>query len=98
MNLRNYPIPAFYYSNALYMAEDEQGIFHAQYGRLTSTNRGCTKVEILNVELGKHYFEILVRYPGRPESKWTLYANELRTTDDKHGWRRKGIGFELVAI
>lgn len=55
---------AYYYANAVYTDEDADGLFHTRYGKLTSTNRGCTKIEILDVNIGKKYFELLVCYPG----------------------------------
>lgn len=78
----------YYYANAVYTDEDENGLFHTRYGKLTSTNRGCTKIEILDVNIGKKYFELLVCYPGKRDQKWTIYAGEVKAGNGRCGWRR----------
>lgn len=58
----------YYYANAVYTDEDANGLFHTRYGKLTSTNRGCTKIEILDVNIGDKYFGNYIQCSTKPVS------------------------------
>ena len=90
---------AFYCANSVYTNMDENGMFHTRYWEMTSSNRGCTELDLIDVQIDGEYFALVVCYPGKPESTHTLYAKKVTSSNDRCGWRKRvgGIGFEEVA-
>jgi len=80
----------YYYGNSVYTDDDGTGTFLTRFEELDSCNRGCTKIEIVDVKLGPHRWELTVRYPNA-DTTWLLHAHIVRAGK----WRKRpgGIGF-----
>ena len=90
---------AFYYGNSVYTNGGENGLFHTRYWEMTSSNRGCTELDLIDVQIDGDFFALIVCYPGKTETTRTLYAKRVTSGNATCGWRKRkgGIGFEEVA-
>lgn len=90
---------AFYYGNSVYTNGDANGLFHTRYWEMTSSNRGCTELDLIDVQIDGDFFALIVCYPGKPETTHTLYAKKVTSGNATCGWRKRkgGIGFDEVA-
>ena len=89
---------AFYYGNSVYTNCDSTGLFHTCYSEMTSSNRGCTELDLIDVQIDGDFFALITCYPGKPETTRTLYAKKVTSGNDKCGWRKRvgRIGFDKV--
>lgn len=90
---------AFYSGNSVYTNGDENGLFHTRYWEMSSSNRGCTELDLIDVQIDGDFFALIVCYPSKPETTRTLYAKRVTSGNATCGWRKRkgGIGFEEVA-
>jgi hypothetical protein len=89
-----YPKSGYYCGSCVYTDEDPMtGICHTRLGDMDTANRGCTRIEILDVALGPHRWELTVRYP-KGGATWGLAARSLSIGK----WRKRsgGIGFDTI--